>query len=185
MRLSEPSPVATASAAIKENTQLAADLWRSLAGAKYFWRAGASAWRRICCPTFYASYSSGLLSSPCPAHNNCRASQNSPYKIASPRPRPERPRSPCRPRCFFTLSSPLHGHTRVRHCGPCRSAYNSTLRPSQHTQSKLASSSLELQTTPWTRACTRSPCKRANWGGRTPTGRLPPAPETMRRTRSS
>ena len=77
MGTSEPSRAATTSAAIKENTRLAADLWRSLAGSKYFWRAGASAWRRICRPTFYASYSSGLLASPWPAHNNCRASQNS------------------------------------------------------------------------------------------------------------
>ena len=77
MGLSELSQAATTSVAIKGNTRLAADLWRSLAGAKYFWRAGASAWRRICRPTFYASYSSGLLASPCLAHNNCRASQKS------------------------------------------------------------------------------------------------------------
>ena len=72
-----------------------------------------------------------------------------------------------------------------RYWGPCRGIYNSTLLPSQHTQRKLASSSIELQTTAWTRACTCSPCKRANWGGRTPTGRLPPAPGTRRRTLSS
>ena len=72
-----------------------------------------------------------------------------------------------------------------RYWGPCRSGYNSTLRASQRTQSKLASSSFELQTTASTRACTRSPCKRSNGGGRTHTGRLPPAPGKMRRTLSS
>ena len=78
MGLSEPSRAATTSATIRENTRLAADLWRSLAGAKYVWRAGASAWRRICRQTFDASYLSGMLASPWPAHNNCRVSQNSP-----------------------------------------------------------------------------------------------------------
>ena len=114
MGLSEPSRAATTSAAIKANIRLAADLWRSLAGAKCFWRAGPSAWRRICRQTSYAACSSGLLASPWPAHDNCRASQNSPQTISSPRSRPETPRSPCQRRCIFALSSPRHGRTRVR-----------------------------------------------------------------------
>ena len=52
MGLSEASRAATTSAVIKENTQLVADLWQSLAGAKYFWRAGFSVAEDLS-PTLY------------------------------------------------------------------------------------------------------------------------------------